>query len=213
MLSECRNKNTLAVLPMKNTAISLATIAFLASSLPVFAQGVGSLSDGTLAMGEDVNPQQSSNPAPADDVTNEIFGDWSLQCSKTGPEPRPCRMYQLLKDAQGTAVAEVTAYRLPEGGPAAAGATFVVPLETLLTSQMTLTIDGTTTKRYPFSFCNSIGCFARIGLTQEEIEGYKAGTTISMTIVPARAPTQTVAVTMSLKGFTSAFDKATSVPN
>lgn len=199
---------------MKNKAIYLATLAFLATSAPVLAQGVGSLSDGSLAMGETVNnnaPAQSS--APSDDVTNEAIGDWSLQCAKTGPEPRPCRMYQLLKDAAGTAVAEVTAYRLPDGSPAAAGATFVVPLETMLTSQLTVTIDGTTTKRYPFAFCNTIGCFARIGLTAEEVEAYKAGTNVSITIVPARSPNQTVEVNMSLRGFTAAYEQSSPVAN
>ncbi|PHO03914.1 invasion-associated locus B family protein [Rhodobacteraceae bacterium 4F10] len=199
---------------MKNKAIYLATLAFLATSVPALSQGVGSLSDGSLAMGETVNnnaPAQSSGPT--DDVTNDTYGDWSLQCAKTGPEPRPCRMYQLLKDASGTPVAEVTAYRLPDGSPAAAGATFVVPLETLLTSQLTVTIDGTTTKRYPFAFCNTIGCFARIGLTAEEVEAYKAGTNVALTIFPARSPNQPVNVSMSLRGFTAAYDKSTAVAN
>ncbi|MEQ9693875.1 invasion associated locus B family protein [Shimia sp. SDUM112013] len=194
---------------MKNTALSLATLAVMALSAPAFAQGVGSLSNGTLEMGETVT---NSNPAPVDDVTNEAFGDWNLQCAKTGPEPRPCRMYQLLKDGAGTPVAEVTAYRLPEGSAAAAGATFVVPLETLLTAQLSMTIDGTSTKRYPFAFCNTIGCFARIGFTAEEVEELKGGSKASLGIVPARNPSQPVTVIMSLNGFTAAYDKSTVVP-
>ena len=98
----------------------------------------------------------------------------------------------------------------PAGG-AVAGATIVVPLETMLTAQLTVAVDGANAKRYPFAFCNQIGCFSRIGLSQEDIEGYKAGTTADMIIVPAAAPDQIVKVNMSLSGFTKAFDSATGV--
>ncbi len=190
----------------------LAAAVSLAAA-PVTAQGVGSLSDGSLAMGETVEETPNIlSPTSPEDVTAENIGDWILECVKSGPEPRPCRLYQLMKDDAGNSVAEITLYKLatPAGG-AVAGATIVVPLETMLTAQLTVAVDGANAKRYPFAFCNQIGCFSRIGLSQEDIDGYKAGTKAEMIIVPAAAPNQIVKVNMSLSGFTKAFDNATGV--
>ena len=198
-------------MPQKLNLILAAILALAAE--PVLAQGVGSLSDGSLAMGEKVEqPSTVPTPTSPDDVTAETSGDWVLECTKAGPEPRPCRLYQLMEDDAGNPVAEITLYKLatPAGG-AVAGATIVVPLETMLTAQLTVAVDGANAKRYPFAFCNQIGCFSRIGLSQEDIEGYKAGTTADMIIVPAAAPDQIVKVNMSLSGFTKAFDSATGV--
>ena len=94
-----------------------------------------------------------------------------------------------------------------------AGATILVPLETLLPAQLTIAVDGENAQRYPFAFCNQVGCVSRLGLTAEDIEALKTGNSASIVIVPAAAPDQVVTVTMSLKGFTSAFDKAGPVPN
>lgn len=190
----------------------LAAAVSLAAA-PVTAQGVGSLSDGSLAMGETVEETPNIlSPTSPEDVTAENIGDWILECAKSGPEPRPCRLYQLMKDDVGNSVAEITLYKLatPAGG-AVAGATIIVPLETMLTAQLTVAVDGANAKRYPFAFCNQIGCFSRIGLSQEDIDGYKAGTKAEMIIVPAAAPNQIVKVNMSLSGFTKAFDNATGV--
>lgn len=181
-------------------------------ALPAIAQGVGSLSDGSLSMGQKVEtPPEAPAPAAAsEEVTSEIIGDWDLQCAKDGPEPRPCRLYQLLKDQAGNAIVEINLFKLaqPSGG-AVAGATVIVPLETLLTGQLTMSVDGNNAKRYPFAFCNQIGCYARIGLSQDDVDAFKAGNAAQLSVIPAVAPEQQVVVTMSLKGFTKAYDKAT----
>jgi len=192
---------------MPKTKLILALSALLATAAPLTAQ-VGSLSDGTLGQ----TPPQNAAPAPADDVTVEQIGAWELQCAKDGPEPRPCRMYQLLADAQGNAVAEVTMYRLPEGGQAAAGATFIAPLESLLTVPLTITIGEQVANRVPYAYCNSIGCLARMGLSAIEAEYYKNADQALVSIIPARAPDQVVTVIMSLDGFKEAYEKATPVP-
>jgi invasion protein IalB len=188
------------------TAISLALIAG-----PTLAQGVPSLADGSLAMGEAVSEAaQPQSPAQLEEnVSSEIIGDWDLQCATTGPEPRPCRLYQLMRDDTGNPVSEVTLFSLPVAeGEAVAGATVIVPLETLLTTQLTMSVDGKTTRRYPFAFCNQLGCIARIGLSAEDINNFKNGNKAVLSIVPALSPTQSVNVNMSLTGFTKAFDKS-----
>ena len=196
---------------MQKNSFFAAAVTLAVMAGPAFSQGVPSLADGSLAMGEAVN--EAAQPIPTaqleENVSSEIIGDWDLQCATTGPEPRPCRMYQLMRDDTGNPVSEVTLFSLPVAeGEAVAGATVIVPLETLLTAQLTMSVDGKTARRYPFAFCNQLGCIARIGLSAEDISNFKSGNKAVLNIVPALAPTQSVNVNMSLTGFTKAFEKA-----
>lgn len=131
-------------------------------------------------------------------------GDWELRCIKA-PEGQkdPCQLYQLLEDQQGNSVAEINFFSLPNGDNLAAGATIVTPLETLLTKNVLLSVDGGQAKVYPFTFCTAIGCFARVGFTAGDVAAFKAGNAAKIVVVPAQAPDQTVDLTMSLKGFTA----------
>lgn len=137
--------------------------------------------------------------------------DWELRCVKAEDGNDPCQLYQLLRDAQGTAVAEINLFNLPEGQEAVAGANVVTPLETLLTAQLRLTVDGREPRRYPYSFCaqyaaTQYGCFARLGFTGAEIDQFKRGSSATVTIVPVAAPRDEVELTMSLAGFTAGWD-------
>jgi len=136
----------------------------------------------------------------------QVFGDWSLRCLRAAEGPEPCELYQLLRNADGVAVAEISMFPLPPGGQAAAGANIVAPLETLLTEQLTLTVDGGAARRYPFSFCNQAGCVARVGFSAEEVAVFKRGNSATLRIVPALAPDQEFILTISLSGFTAGFD-------
>ena len=120
-------------------------------------------------------------------------------------------MYQLLNDDAGSPVVEFSLFRLPEGGRATAGATIVVPLETALQQQLTIQVDSSEARRYPFAFCNQIGCYARIGLTEQDVAAFRAGNAARVSIAPFVAQDQAVNVTLSLTGFTAAFDKASTV--
>lgn len=136
----------------------------------------------------------------------EEHGDWELRCVKAQEGEDPCQLYQLLRDAEGNAVAEFNIFPLPEGGQAAAGANVITPLETLLTANLRLAIDGGQPKVYPYSFCSRIGCFARIGLTTAEVDLFRKGSGAKVTIVPAASPDETVELTLSLTGFTAGFN-------
>lgn len=149
--------------------------------------------------------------AEADDGIGSTYvqathGDWEQRCIRTEDGADPCNLYQLLKDDQGNAVAEFSIFGLPAGQQAVAGATAIVPLETLLTSDLSLQVDAAKAKLYPFSWCSPIGCIARIGFTQAEIDAMKKGNAATMTIVPAVAPDQKVALKISLRGFTAGLD-------
>lgn len=139
----------------------------------------------------------------------EEHGDWALRCLKSAEgETDPCQLYQLLFDANGNSVAEISLFPLPEGGRAAVGATIVVPLETLLTQQLTISVDGGDARRYPFTFCNTAGCVARVGFTTDELNQFKRGNAATMRMVPAAAPDEAVLLNISLTGFTAGFAAA-----
>ena len=134
-------------------------------------------------------------------------GDWVYRCLKSEPgNADPCQLYQLLNDSSGNSVAEISIFPLEGSGRAAAGATIVAPLETLLTQQLTLSVDGGAARRYPFTFCNTAGCVARVGFTAEEVAQFKRGNAATIVMVPAAAPDEAVELNVSLSGFTAGYD-------
>lgn len=159
--------------------------------------------EGGLSTGTEV----SEGPKLGETYVVEKSGDWTVQCLRSEGDD-PCQLYQLLKDASGNSVAEVSIFRLPPGGQVQAGATFIVPLETLLSATLKVSVDGGKAKQYPYSFCNQIGCYARVGLLAEDVNAYKRGAKATVTLVPFAAPDQTVSLTMSLTGFTAGLEKA-----
>lgn len=198
------------------TRISL--IAALAVAGPAFAQNTTTEApapqpvpeapapaDPGLAMGETV----SDGPQPGQTYVREVSGDWSLECLRVEEGDEPCQIFQTMTDGEGNQVANMRIFKLPAGGQAEAGALVAVPLETLLTAQLTITVDGAQPKRYPFSVCDRQGCYARIGLTTEDIASYKRGASATVTLVPFVAPDERVEVTLSLSGFTAGYDKVT----
>jgi len=170
-----------------------------AAATPPAADGNATDTSG-LSMG-----QGDAAPKAGDPYVREVFGDWQLRCVKAANGKEPCQVFQLLHDQNGNNVAEFSLFDLPAGQTAVAGATVVTPLETLLTAELHLSVDNGQVKRYPYSFCTKIGCFARIGLTAEELDGFKKGVAANVVIVAAGAPDKTVDLSASLKGFTAAW--------
>ncbi|MCF6443198.1 invasion associated locus B family protein [Nereida sp. MMG025] len=173
------------------------------------APAEGSVDDGTgieLQMGE---PEQSE-PQPGQTYVMEESGDWEIRCVKLPADAEqkdPCQLYQLLSDQQGNAVAEINILSLPAGAQAAAGANIIVPLETLLTERLSMSIDGGQARKYQFAFCSQVGCLARLGFSAADVTAFKRGNAANLTIVPAVAPDQKVELTVSLSGFTAGFDR------
>ena len=201
----------------KTTSTPLALILALAAA-PLMAQETAeapATGEAAPAAEAATNPEYPTGQevgAPADgpgsSYTAGTFEAWQQKCVRTENGADPCQLYLLLKDSTGNSVAEFTMFNLPKGseGPAVAGATFVAPLETLLPAGMTLQIDASKGKLYPFTFCTGIGCVARIGFTAEEVTALKSGANAKIIIVPFVAPDEKVELTMSLKGFTAGYD-------
>ncbi len=154
-----------------------------------------------LSMGEEQTSQIGQT------YTLEEHADWDVRCVRTESGNDPCQLYQLLEDEDGNSVAEISIFPLPTSdGPAVAGATIITPLETLLTAQIALRVDSGAPKRYPFSWCSSVGCFSRIGFTAEEVVSFRRGATATISIRPVAAPDQTVDLQISLAGFTDGYE-------
>jgi invasion protein IalB len=195
---------------MFGTFRTMAICLALALSSGAFAQDQAASDDQPAADGND--PSGLSMGAADGELQvgqtyiAEEHGDWQLRCVKSDAGKDPCQLYQLLRDGKGNSVAEFSIFDLPAGQQAAAGATVVTPLETLLTAELRLRVDEGQTRRYPYSFCSQIGCFARIGFTQAEVDAFKAGIAGTVAIVPAAAPDEVVQLSVSLKGFTAGWN-------
>ncbi len=190
-------------------AISAATpiLAQTATTTPV--PGATATADGLnmgVVAGAPPAPKTQETAAIGETYLAASFELWEQRCIKMEDGSDPCQLYQLLKDKDGNNVAEINMFPLPAGNQAAAGATIVVPLETLLTANLKLAVDTSEPRLYPFTFCAPIGCVARVGFTAAEIDQFRKGAKATMTIVPAAAPDQRVDLDISLKGFTAGFE-------
>lgn len=161
----------------------------------------------------DLGQPASGEPQLGERYSKEKFGDWDLACIKTQAETDPCSLLQVMFDETGKPIAEISLFRLDGAGQAVAGATIIVPLETLLPAQLTVAVDEDAGKRYNYSYCNPIGCVAQIGLTQEDIDAFKRGAAATVSLVPAPAPDQRVTVKLSLSGFTAGYEVVDVVKN
>lgn len=188
-----------AALAMTQPLVAQTTTETTDTETEAPAEGDAPRSDG-LSTGQDVVAQGQTYVMSEHD-------DWDLRCIKA-PEGQkdPCQLYQLLEDQNGNSVAEINLFNLPGDQQLAAGATIVTPLETLLTQQVQLSVDGGRAKVYPFTFCTQIGCFSRVGFTAGDISNFKRGNEAKIVVVPAQAPDQKVELTVSLKGFTSGYN-------
>ncbi|MEM8730188.1 MAG: invasion associated locus B family protein [Pseudomonadota bacterium] len=205
-------------MPRPLTALTLTALLAIAGLAHAQDSGTDDSSSGDAAATAESQPvldmgqPVQQGPALGQRYIKETFGDWNLACIKTEAEVDPCSLVQVLVDETSNPVAEVSLFRLG-GAQAAAGATVIVPLETFLPGQLTISVDGGAAKRYNYQFCNQIGCVAQIGLTQADVESYKAGRSAIVTLVPAPAPDQPINLAMSLSGFTAGYDVVDVVTN
>ena len=172
-----------------------------------------SLTLSTAVAQEDANPQSEPAQAPEPQIGQPYLGsnekDWDVICIKTDQETDPCEMRQLVLDQNKDPMIEITLERIAGQQGAVAGATVIVPLETVLTVPLTLSIDGNKGKQYPYTFCNSVGCIARIGLAQSDVDAMKRGKTAELSLSHLTVSDRLVTIPISLTGFTAAYEKAT----
>lgn len=209
MLDRLQQSNKKQVDSMLRSIIPMSAATLIALSAPAFAQDTNSGSNAASGSGEaqlDLGQPVAAGPRLGERYSKEKYGDWDLACIKTEGDDDPCSLLQIINDQEGNPIAEFSLFRIAEGGQAVAGATIIVPLETLLPAQLTMSVDGAPGKRYNYSFCNPIGCIAQIGLTEGDVEAFKEGSAATLSLRPAPAPDQLIELEMSLTGFTAGYD-------
>ncbi|NMM42888.1 invasion associated locus B family protein [Rhodospirillaceae bacterium KN72] len=148
------------------------------------------------------NASVAAEPQP--ETVRETHGDWAIRCSAA--RPGDCYMVQLGYDAAGNPMAEFSLVRFGEGRQAAAGATIIVPLGTALPEGLALSVDGGEVRHYIFDVCTPAGCAANIALPDAQVAALKRGARANIAFVPIASPDRTVSVSISLSGFTKAYE-------
>jgi len=134
-------------------------------------------------------------------------GDWNVRCITGNPgEADRCEIQQLLFINENTPIADISIFKLPAGEIAVAEANVMVPLETLLTKKFRVAFSEESKKEFPYSFCNKNGCLVRMGLLEEDIEAMKKGASSEISITHISKPDSAINLSLSLDGFTAAFD-------
>lgn len=151
---------------------------------------------------------EAAAPAFGEPYLVETHRDWEILCTRFeegGAEM--CEMYQLLLDEEENPIAEISIAALPAEAGAVAGATITTPLETFLPAGLGWSVGDAQEMRVEgFRMCAVIGCIARVGFSNEEVETMKRGTHANITIAPFVAIDQPVDIRVSLLGFTAALD-------
>ena len=155
-------------------------------------------------------PAANAEPQVGQYYVKETHQDWTTRCLKAEQGRDPCELYQLLKDDEGNSVAEMTLIPL-KNSEVAAGATLVAPLETDLVQGLGFAVGSAEPRGYPFNFCAPVGCVSRMGFTQAELDALKRGNEATITLLPFGGDRENpVRLTLSLAGFTAAFDALSS---
>ncbi|MDG1009535.1 MAG: invasion associated locus B family protein [Amylibacter sp.] len=188
-----------------------AIIAFLVVSPVTFAQETVTVEETETSNSTEFKTAeelvQASKPAIGEGYLREKYGEWELRCIKAEVmKEEECRVFNFLVDQDGNTIAQLDMQALSAGGKAVAGVDIATPLGSLLTAQVVLKIDAGKAKRYPYTWCDQQGCYARFGMTQEEIDAMKRGAKANVTILSVAAPDQPLSMDLSLSGFTAVWN-------
>ena len=152
-----------------------------------------------------IDDTMMSEPQKTEPYIKERFENWSLKCIKPVNSIERCEANQIIFNQNQQPVAEISIIKLPKGQVAAAAATIIVPLETILSEGLVLAIQELEPKKYQFKFCNSLGCYSQIGLTDDEVEALKRKEKASIFLKHISSGDQQIVIPMSLDGFTKTF--------
>ena len=142
---------------------------------------------------------QSLSAAPQD---GKLFKDWITRCAPP-EEGQQCYMEQNIVAGKEKKLRLLTVQvgyfeqkRI---------ANFILPLGVLLQQGVALEIDGFKfSNRTPYTFCNQAGCSASVELDDKMVSLLKKGRQLTTTIFNPGG--EEMAIPVSLKGFTPAFD-------
>lgn len=150
--------------------------------------------------------QETAAEAPAGKVVAS-HGAWQVRCAEGQQDL--CVMSQVGKSAAGKEVLEVQLRKLsgaeaPDGTPIPAAIQVLTPLGVLLPAGVRIQVDAQEERAGPYEVCTPDGCVVRQPLSAEFLDELKAGANAKITVVAA--PQEAIPVTISLMGFTKAFE-------
>ena len=151
-------------------------------------------------------PAPSAAGASGADLQRSTVGAWDVACS---PQGGNCAMAQIGNDSTGTPVLEMVVRKLEEPlevgeRTAIAVLDVITPLGVVLTEGLSVVIDGGRQESAPFQICTEQGCLVREPIDNDLIARFKRGNNAEISVVAANQGE--VKATLSLSGFTKAFD-------
>lgn len=199
---------------MKNTFIP-AAVALMMMSSTAFAQETTTeettetTTEATETNTDEQFPvaQENTEPQVGEGYLRAKEEAWEIRCIKAEDiADEECRLFNLLSDKDGNSVAQLDMQALPKGGKAVAGVDIATPLGSLLTAQVVMKVDAGKAKRYPYTWCDQLGCYARFGMTEAEINAMKRGAKANIVIASVADPQNPINLEVSLSGFTAAWN-------
>ena len=187
------------------TVCTLAAATFFCGS--AVAQESGQATGSETGQEVELPLGEPAGPKLGEPYEREQVVDWAIRCIRAeNPDDEKCQMYQLLKNSDGSGVAEVSLVPLRGDEEVAAIANIMTPLGTMLRPGLVLAVDQNEPIVYPFTVCSQQGCLSRFGVTNELLEQMKSGNTAIVEIVAAVSPDRPIVLDVSLSGFTRGFD-------
>jgi invasion protein IalB len=146
---------------------------------------------------------QSSLPGGASSL-QESYQDWQVTCSAQGVDKR-CVMSQQQADPKTRQ--RVLAIELNADTTGKAAGAVVLPFGLALDTGVSITVDeDADAVGLRFRTCLPVGCVVPLELKEELIAAMRNGTSLQITATPSENE-QPVSFSVSLKGFSSAFDR------
>lgn len=158
-----------------------------------------------LALSAPAAAQSGGLPGGASSL-NETHGDWTVICAVVEAETR-CLISQNQTDGQsGQRLLTLELVPAADGG---AEGVLVLPFGLALMAGAGLAVDETplAAAALPFSTCLPLGCLVPLDLAAEQLAALKAGQALAIA-THANEGGQEIVFSVSLKGFTSALDRA-----
>lgn len=133
---------------------------------------------------------------------------WEIRCA----DPSRCYMTQTVFNGEGRPVLVMNIIKLAspqanDRGTIIAVADILTPLGVILPEGLRMQIDQGQTRVTQFDLCNPLGCLSRAPLPEPLVADFKNGGGATFLVsVPNAGGINENAVTVSLSGFTSAYD-------
>lgn len=142
------------------------------------------------------------------ETVRETHGAWQVLCPTTGEGG--CEMAQIGKDGQGNSVIafrvrKIEPRQVDKLGEVIAVLRIFAPIGVNLAAGLGYKVDSNDPRRGEFLVCSSSECMVQQPANAQIINELKRGANVTLSVLPFNAK-QRVDSTLSLSGFTAAFD-------